>query len=143
MLCLPLDFALDFPLRLSILKSDRDIEPDIKTRQQEDEKRRDVVICHNSFPHFAQMARSLCELRRVLAPNGKLLILHDLSRARVNAIHTTTGGVIANDLLPPAGKMHHMLLASGFRGVEVKDSNTCYIAAGQADSKDTQILTAF
>jgi ubiquinone/menaquinone biosynthesis C-methylase UbiE len=47
----------------------------------------DLAVCHNSFTHFADEPFALCELARVLASDNCLLILHDLSREQVGAIH--------------------------------------------------------
>ena len=91
----------------------------------------DVVVCHNSFPHFAHQAAALRELGRALAPGGTLLILHDLSRERVNAIHGGAGGAIANDLLPPGEDLHAMLLAAGYGDVWVEDGAAQYRATGR------------
>ena len=89
-----------------------------------------MVVCHNSFPHFAQMLLVLRELRRDLAPGGSLLILRDLSRERVNAIHSGAGGVIANGLLPSGEDLHAMLLSAGYSDVWVEDGATQYRAVG-------------
>ena len=64
----------------------------------------DLVVCHNSFPHFADKPVALLNLWCALQPGGHLLILHDLSREQVNAIHQgAQASVIHNDLLPPPG----------------------------------------
>ena len=91
----------------------------------------DVVVCHNSFPHFADMPAALHELARVLAPGGRLLILHDLSREEVNAIHSSGGPAIEHDLLPPDEETRQMLLDAGFGDVWVEDLPAHYIASGQ------------
>ncbi len=90
----------------------------------------DIAVCHNSFPHFARMDAALHELRRVLTPGGTLLILHDLSRERVNAIHSGAGGAIANDLLPPGKTLREMLRATGFSDIRVEDNAARYRAVG-------------
>lgn len=77
----------------------------------------DLAVCHNSFPHFADMPSALRELARVLAPGGCLLILHDLSREQVNAIHGGAGPPIHHDLLPPGEETRQMLLRAGFVNV--------------------------
>ncbi|MBN2007016.1 MAG: hypothetical protein JXA21_26940 [Anaerolineae bacterium] len=59
------------------------------------------------------------------------MILHDLSRGRVNAIHSGAGGVIANDLLPSGEDLHAMLLAAGYSDVWVEDGATQYRAVGR------------
>lgn len=91
----------------------------------------DLVICHNSFPHFADPTTALIEIARVLDHGGRLLILHDLSREQVNAIHSNGGEAIQNDLLPPGEDLHRMLVEVGFSGVQVQDTETHYMAIGQ------------
>jgi ubiquinone/menaquinone biosynthesis C-methylase UbiE len=88
----------------------------------------DVVVCHNSFPHFADRARALGEIRRVLRPDGQLFILHNNPRERVNAIHSGAGGPIANDLLPPGEDLGQMLVQAGYLNVWVDDTGEHYLA---------------
>lgn len=88
----------------------------------------DLVICHNSFPHFADRQAALAELRRVLRPGGGLLILHNLGRERVNAIHSAAGGPIAHDWLPPGDELARLLAATGWRDVQVDDTPERYTA---------------
>ena len=88
-----------------------------------------LVVCHNSFPHFANKPAALDDLRRVLYPGGCLLILHDLSREQVNAIHTSAAEAIKNDLLPPGAEMAQMLKRVGFADVQVHDTEHSYLAA--------------
>jgi ubiquinone/menaquinone biosynthesis C-methylase UbiE len=75
----------------------------------------DLVICHNSFPHFAD-----------------LLILHDLSREAVNAIHSSGGTAIQNDLLPAGEEVRRMLMQAGFVDGWVEDTDEHYIVSVQA-----------
>ena len=91
----------------------------------------DLIVCHNSFPHFADKPGTLSQLARVLRPGGHLLILHDLSREQVNAIHRSGGPAIQHDLLPPGEKTGSMLMRAGFIGVQVEDTDEHYIIAGQ------------
>lgn len=92
-----------------------------------------TVVCHNSFPHFWYKQAALGELHRVTAPGGRLLILHDLSRKEVNAIH---GGaqaeVIHQDLLPPGAELAGWLEESGFRPDVVEDCASHYIVTAVA-----------
>ena len=89
----------------------------------------DLVVCHNSFPHFADKPAALLSLWRALQPGGYLLILHDLSREQVNAIHQgAQASVIHNDLLPPGGETRQMLIRAGFGDVQVRDAEDCYVA---------------
>jgi ubiquinone/menaquinone biosynthesis C-methylase UbiE len=88
----------------------------------------DVVVCHNSFPHFADRSRALGEIRRVLCPNGQLFILHNKPRERVNAIHSQAGDPIAFDLLPPGEDLRQMLVRAGYINVWVDDTGEHYLA---------------
>ena len=64
-------------------------------------------------------------------PGGQLLILHDLSRAQVNAIHSGAGPPIQHDLLPPGEETLRMLLSAGFSEVWVEDIPAQYMAGGR------------
>lgn len=92
----------------------------------------DLVICHNSFPHFSDPPAALVEIARILSRGGHLLILHDLSRERVNAIHSKGGEAIQNDLLPPGEDLRRMLVDAGFSDVQVQDTEDHYVAVGLA-----------
>jgi len=91
----------------------------------------DRVVCHNTFPHFHDKPAALVELARVLRSGGYLLILHDLGREQVNAIHRSVGGAIGNDLLPSGDELARLLQAGDFSPVEVEDSPQRYRAIGQ------------
>ena len=91
----------------------------------------DLIICHNSFPHFADKPGALGQLARLLRPVGHLLILHDLSRERVNAIHSSGGPAIQHDLLPPGEETARMLMGAGLVKVRIEDTDARYIVAGQ------------
>jgi SAM-dependent methyltransferase len=97
----------------------------------------DLVVCHNAFPHFADKPGALRSLARVLRPGGHLLILHDLGRERVNAIHGSGGKAIQNDLLPPGVETRRMLLQAGFADVQVEDTNELYRVAGRWSARHT------
>ncbi len=88
----------------------------------------DVVVCHNSFPHFADRSRALGEIQRVLRPGGQLFILHNNPRERVNAIHSQAGGPIARDLLPPGEDLRQLLVQAGYINVWVDDTSEHYVA---------------
>jgi ubiquinone/menaquinone biosynthesis C-methylase UbiE len=91
----------------------------------------DLVVCHNSFPHFADKPAVLLDLARVLRPGGHLLILHDLSREKVNAIHSGAGEAVRNDLLPPGIETEHMLVRAGFIPLQVQDTEEHYVVVGR------------
>jgi demethylmenaquinone methyltransferase/2-methoxy-6-polyprenyl-1,4-benzoquinol methylase len=88
----------------------------------------DLVICHNSFPHFWYMSQALLSFKRVLRKNGKLLILHDISRERVNSIHQNAKSeVIHHDLLPDASDLGKLLNNCGFETRLSQDTDEFFI----------------
>ncbi|MBI1277731.1 MAG: methyltransferase domain-containing protein [Anaerolineaceae bacterium] len=91
----------------------------------------DLVVCHNSFPHFRKKQQALDEIKRVLRPDGKLMILHNNSREFVNSIHTRAGEPLHHDLLPTGEDMRHLLISGGWADVEVEDAPHRYIARAQ------------
>ncbi len=92
----------------------------------------DLVICHNSFPHFSKKRQSLAEIQRVLRLGGKFMILHNNSREFVNAIHQRDeSSPIHHDLLPDGEDMRQLLIDTGWSAIEVEDSPIRYIAKGQ------------
>ncbi len=88
-----------------------------------------AVVCHNSFPHFDEKIKALDEIRRVLALGGQVLILHELSREKVNDIHQAAQSVaIHRDLLPSGNELNIQFLASGFHPLSIEDSADHYTA---------------
>jgi ubiquinone/menaquinone biosynthesis C-methylase UbiE len=92
----------------------------------------DRVICHNSFPHFADQPRALHEIRRVLRSGGRLLILHNDGRDFINALHAQLGAPIHHDVLPDTTTMRAMLIQAGYRDIDIDDAPNHYIAQGRA-----------
>lgn len=91
----------------------------------------DLVVCHNSFPHFTDKPAALREIRRALRPGGRLLILHNLPRQMVNAIHRQLGPPLDGDLLPDGPDLERMLVSAGYTGVRIDDCPDYFIARGQ------------
>jgi ubiquinone/menaquinone biosynthesis C-methylase UbiE len=89
------------------------------------------VICHDSFPHFQEKPKALKEMGRVLQEDGRLFILHDISRARVNAVHRRArADVIHGDVLPDGSTLGRMLRDAGFEPVFLRDDDECFVAVG-------------
>jgi demethylmenaquinone methyltransferase/2-methoxy-6-polyprenyl-1,4-benzoquinol methylase len=99
----------------------------------------DLVLCHNSFPHFADKPAALAEMRRVLRPTGWLYIVHSAGRERINAIHRQASPAIQNDLLPPGPQLAAMLSAAGFDGVTVEDAEDHFIAKAQCPPQPREL----
>lgn len=86
----------------------------------------DRVVCFQSFPHFDDPLGALRHFRRALKPDGMLAIVHFISRARVNALHSGSGGPIAADLLPGRRRMRALLQEGGFEVVLLEDGPQGY-----------------
>ena len=96
-------------------------------------KHYDVVCCLNFYPHIAEHSRDVIRrLYEALVPGGMLLIMHDLPRQAVNAIH---GGA---PVLPPVDILEEKLISAGFSIVMAMDTDRFYFikvvkAADEAD----------
>ena len=68
---------------------------------------------------------------RKMVPGGTLLILHEISREQVNAIHQRVQGIINSDRVPPAAEMRSLLVAAGFEEIQVEDATDHYLAVAR------------
>jgi ubiquinone/menaquinone biosynthesis C-methylase UbiE len=91
----------------------------------------DMAICNSVFPHFTNKAKALKEIARVLKNNGRLVICHTMSRAMINQLHQSAGGVIANDLLPDESQLRRLIKQAGFRVTHFEDSPERYLVIAE------------
>lgn len=84
-------------------------------------KRYDAVCCLNFYPHIADHSREVIRrLYDALLPGGMLIIMHDMPRKAVNAIH---GGA---PILPPVDILEEKLISAGFSVVAALDTEQFY-----------------
>jgi len=89
----------------------------------------DRAICFSVWPHFDDPNAISKELGRVLRDGGRLHIWHLASRETINEIHTSAGGPIANDLLPPATAIARLLEDHGLSPYEVVEDDSRYLVS--------------
>ena len=74
----------------------------------------DAAICFQVFPHFADPARALSELARVLAPDGRLWVNHLRGREELNEFHRTVAHEVSGHELPDEAAMRRLVSTAGF-----------------------------
>jgi ubiquinone/menaquinone biosynthesis C-methylase UbiE len=91
----------------------------------------DVAVCYSVFPHFQDKPGTLAEIRRVLAPGGRIIVAHIDSRRSINTFHRSVHGVVRHDQMPAKRAMVRLLKNAGFVRVSVCDRPHSYIARGR------------
>jgi ubiquinone/menaquinone biosynthesis C-methylase UbiE len=95
----------------------------------------DLAICNSVFPHFNDKVKALKEIARVLRNNGRLVICHIMSRAMINQLHQSAGGVIANDLLPPESQLRELIKQAGLKITRFEDSPERYLVIAEKSAR--------
>ena len=95
----------------------------------------DLAICNSVFPHFNDKVKALREIARVLGNNGRLVICHTMSRAMINHLHQSIGGVIANDLLPDEYQLKELMKPIGLRVTHFEDSAERYLVTAEKSAR--------
>lgn len=92
-------------------------------------QRYDAVCCLNFYPHIADHSRDVIRrLYDAIAPGGMLVIMHDMSRKAVNAIH---GGA---PILPPVDILGEKLISAGFSVTVAMDTESFYFIKAVKDA---------
>lgn len=88
----------------------------------------DVVFCHNVLPHFPDISLAIKEFRRVLKPDGRLIVSHDINREVVNSIHSNhTGIILRKDIIPPLSNLIKIVEQDGWIKLDGEDSEEIYL----------------
>lgn len=91
----------------------------------------DRVICFACFPHFTEKASALAEIAKTLTKDGVLVIAHAGGREKINAMHTSIGGVLSHDLIPENTEMQSLLKQAGFQRVCIFDETDFYLVLAE------------
>jgi ubiquinone/menaquinone biosynthesis C-methylase UbiE len=84
------------------------------------------VICFSIFPHILHPQKALSEIRRVLRPGGRLLILHTSGSHDLNRFHASLNSVVCYDKLPPAEGMVPLIRKSGLMERVIEEREDLY-----------------
>ena len=87
----------------------------------------DAITCFGLFPHIENKEEALRQMKRVLKPNGKLIIAHALSSAEIKAHHHNASPAVAKDVLPEKATMKQLLKQAGFTRIHIIDKPGCYL----------------
>ena len=86
----------------------------------------DEIVCLNFYPHIAQYKEVFIKkMTNALKQDGALIIMHDMSRNRVNAMHDQ-GEKTLSCVLPPVDIMATMLITAGLSVSIAMDTDSYY-----------------
>jgi len=95
----------------------------------------DRVVAFSSWPHLSDYASAAREVYRVLTNHGTLTILHLQSREKINHIHTSAGGPIVRDLLPPAFALASLLRTNSLIPTKTIDDDRMYLIVATKEAQ--------
>jgi ubiquinone/menaquinone biosynthesis C-methylase UbiE len=95
----------------------------------------DLAICNSVFPHFTDKVKALKEIARVLRNNGRLVICHTMSRAMINQLHQSAGGIVASDLLPDESQLRGLIKQAGLKITHFEDSPERYLVIAEKSAR--------
>ncbi len=90
----------------------------------------DVIICLNFFPHLhTRKEEFISKMKSFLKNGGSLIIMHDISREKVNSIHRDSA-VVTEHRLPEAKVVAEMFQACGYQNITAYEDDTLYFVKG-------------
>lgn len=96
----------------------------------------DAVFCFNFFPHVADKPAFVAKVRGMLREGGALIIMHDMSRRAVNAIHKGND-VVHGDRLPAGEAVAAMQAVAGYEvRLVIDDEERYFIKAVKTAQRD-------
>jgi len=129
-------FAIDFSLKMLLKAKSKKGNEKAKFINADAEKlpfKKDLfdsVICFGSFAHFPDKRKALKEISRVLKNGSEIFIAHLLSSEEVKIHHQHAGDEVEKDVLPKEKTMKSWMTYSGFKGIEIIDRPSLYLASG-------------
>ncbi len=92
--------------------------------------RYDAIFLYSVFPHFNDFAEAASKINGLLAPDGKMIIMHSESREALNRMHGERDGV-SDAILPPAAELAEIFIENNFKINYLLDTDYCYFILAQ------------
>lgn len=90
----------------------------------------DAITCLNFYPHLhTRKQEFIVKMYDVLRNGGCLIIMHDISREKVNSIHRGSEPV-KEHRLPEAAFVGAQLQAAGYHSIQAYEDDTLYFVKG-------------
>lgn len=90
----------------------------------------DVIVCLNFFPHLhTRKEEFIRKMKSFLKNGGSLIIMHDISREKVNSIHRDSA-VVTEHRLPEAKVVAEMFQACDYQNITAYEDDTLYFVKG-------------
>ena len=133
--------ALDFSAEMLVQAQAKDFPPIVGFAQADvltiplADSSVDLAMCNSAFPHFNDKVKALKEIARVLRNNGRLVICHTMSRAMINRLHQSIGGIVASDLLPDESQLRGLIKQAGLKITYFEDSAERYLVIAEKNAR--------
>ena len=133
--------ALDFSAEMLVQAQAKDFPPIVGFAQADvltiplADSSVDLAMCNSAFPHFNDKVKALKEIARVLRNNGRLVICHTMSRAMINRLHQSIGGIVASDLLPDESQLRGLIKQAGLRVTRFEDGPERYLVIAEKGAR--------
>jgi len=92
----------------------------------------DVVLCLHAFPHFRDPLRALANIRSLLKPGGRLIVLHLAGSAQINAFHSALEHPVCLDLLPATNAWPEMLAVAELELLSLTDEADLFLLTARS-----------
>ncbi len=90
----------------------------------------DWVFAFAVLPHLKDIPRFFQEAAAVLSPNGRMVILHFMSRAVINDFHRNAGTAVAMDTLPTFDELRAYGTRAGLRQRRCQENENLFLWMG-------------
>ena len=90
------------------------------------EKKFDLIICHQVFPHIENKAFCLKKFNDLLMPDGKVILFHFINFEEINNVHRKAGTVVHQDMMPDDSEMELLFNGAGFKIKFIRNDKNGY-----------------